>query len=134
MVLLGAYSALVCSLCRLIGHYLKLQGYGYIQCRFYIVKGDQLFKFIGKFRYLGMEDLPQEFSVENCSINVEFLENKTGEITAGAYLLSVVEIRNSVRQIGAGALLFVNKFGETIQQYIYLILILKMRMATCFLL
>ena len=81
-----------------------------------------------------MEDLPEEFSVENCSINVEFLENKTGEITAGAYLLSVVEIRNSVRQIGAGALLFVNKFGETIQQYIYLILILKMRMATCFLL
>ena len=43
-----------------------------------------------------MEDLPEEFSVENCSINVEFLENKTGEITAGAYLLSVVEIRNSV--------------------------------------
>ena len=24
-------------------------------------KGDQLFKFIGKFRYLGIEDLPQEF-------------------------------------------------------------------------
>lgn len=62
-----------------------------------------------------------------------FLENKMGEITAGAYLLSIVESRKSVRQIGAGALFFVNKFGEMIQQYIYLILILKMRMATCFL-
>lgn len=62
-----------------------------------------------------------------------FLENKMGEITAGAYLLSIVESRNSVQQIGAGALLFVNKFGEMIQQYMYLILILKMRMATCFL-
>ena len=43
-----------------------------------IGKEDQLFKIIGKFRYLGMEDLPQEFSIKNCSINVEFLENKTG--------------------------------------------------------
>ena len=31
-------------------------------------KGDQLFKFMGKFRYLGMEDLPQEFLVENSPI------------------------------------------------------------------
>ena len=35
-------------------------------------KGDQLFKFMAKFRYLGMEDLQQEFLVENPSINVEF--------------------------------------------------------------
>ena len=51
-------------------------------------KVDHLFKIIGKFRYLGMEDLPQEFSIESCPINVELLdrrqqENKTGEITAG---------------------------------------------------
>ena len=31
-------------------------------------KVDQLFKFIGKFRYLEVEDLPQEFMIENCSI------------------------------------------------------------------
>ena len=31
-------------------------------------KGDQ-FKFVGKFRYLRMKDLLQEFSIENCSIN-----------------------------------------------------------------
>ena len=34
-----------------------------------------------------MEDLPQEFLTENSSANVEVLENDTGEITAGAYLL-----------------------------------------------
>ena len=55
-----------------------------------LARGDQLFKFIGKFRYLGVKDLPQEFLLENYSMNVEFVENKTGEITAGAYLLSIV--------------------------------------------
>ena len=29
-----------------------------------LVKGDQLFKFAGKFRYLGTEDLPQEFLIK----------------------------------------------------------------------
>ena len=46
-------------------------------------KGSQLLKFIGQFRYLRMEDLPQEFLVENSSINVEFLENKTGKLQLG---------------------------------------------------
>ena len=73
-------------------------------------KGDQLFKFIGKFKFLGVEDLPQELMIENCLINVELLENKTGEITAGAYLLSIAEIVNSARQIGTGALLIVNNY------------------------
>ena len=36
-----------------------------------------------------MEHLPQEFLIENSSVNAEFLENNTGEITAGhtCYLL-----------------------------------------------
>ena len=38
------------------------------------------------------------------------LQNKTGEITAETYLLSTEEIKNKVRQIGAGALLIVNVF------------------------
>ena len=75
-----------------------------------LARRDQLFKFIGKFRYLGVEDLPQEFLLENYSMNVEFLENKAGEITAGAYLLSIVEIVNSAQQIGTGALLIVNNY------------------------
>ena len=73
-------------------------------------KGDQLFKLIGKFRYFGMKNLPQEFSIENYSINVEFLENNIGKITAGTYVLSIIEIRNSVRQTGACTLLFVNNY------------------------
>ena len=39
-------------------------------------KDNQLFKFIWKFRYLGMERLSQEFLIENSSVNVEFLENR----------------------------------------------------------
>ena len=39
---------------------------------------------------------------------MELLEKKIGEITAGVYLLSTVEIGNSVQQIGTGALLIVN--------------------------
>ena len=73
-------------------------------------KRDQLFKFVGKFRYLGMEDLPQEFLIENSSVNVEFLDNNTAEIKAGAYSLSIREIINSAQQTGTGALLIVNNY------------------------
>ena len=58
-------------------------------------KGDQFFKF----RYLEIEDLPQEFLLENCSINTESLKSRTGKIIAGAYLLSIAEIKNSVVQL-----------------------------------
>ena len=57
-----------------------------------------------------MEDLPKEFLVENSSIYVEFLENKTGEIRARAYLISISEIANGVEQIGAGCLLKGNNY------------------------
>ena len=69
-----------------------------------------MFKFIGKFRYLGVEDLSQEFLLENYSMNVEFLENKTGEITIGAYLLSIAEIVNNAQETGTGALLIFNNY------------------------
>ena len=57
-----------------------------------------------------MEDLPQGFLVENSSINVEFLENKTGEITTGAYLIPISETVNGIQQIGAGALLIASNY------------------------
>ena len=38
------------------------------------------------------------------------MENKTGEITAGANLLSITEIVNIAQQIGTGALLIVNNY------------------------
>ena len=58
-------------------------------------KENQLFKFIDKFRYLGMKD---------------FLENMAREIIAGAYLLSITEVLNSVQQIGTGTLLIANNY------------------------
>ena len=57
-----------------------------------------------------MEDLPQTFFIENSSINVEFLNNKTGEITAGAYLVSITEIVSDCQQIGTQALLIINNY------------------------
>ena len=60
---------------------------------------------IGKFRYLEIEDSPQEFLVENSLINLEFLKIKTGEITARAHSLCIAETLNSVQEIGGGALL-----------------------------
>ena len=77
-----------------------------------IGKENQLFKSIGKFRYLGMEDLPHKFWVENSSINVKFLENKTREITAGAYLISISGIVNGVQQIGADVLAIANNIFQ----------------------
>ena len=46
-----------------------------------------------------VEDLPQEFLIENSTINVEFLENKAREIV------------NSIQQIGIGGLLIVNNYN-----------------------
>ena len=74
-----------------------------------------------------MEDLYKEFFVENVSINVKFLNIRTGEITAGAYLLSITEIVNDCQQIGTGTLLIINNcilgllWGN--QYFFYLILI-----------
>ena len=55
-------------------------------------KGDLLFKSLNNYRYPKMEDLPQEFFIKNLSINEEFLNNRTGEIIAGAYFVSITEI------------------------------------------
>lgn len=72
--------------------------------------GDQLFKFIYKFRYLGIEDLSQEFFIENCSINVELLKNMAGKTTAGIYIQYNAEIVGNVQQIQAGAVLIINNY------------------------
>ena len=55
-------------------------------------KGDLLFKSLNNYRYLGMGVLPQEFFIENSGINVKFLNNRIGEITAAAYLVPITEI------------------------------------------
>ena len=73
-------------------------------------KWDLLLKSLNKCRYLGMEDLPQEFFIETLSINVEFLNIRIGEITAGAYLLSITEIVSDCQQIDTGPLLIINNY------------------------
>ena len=50
-----------------------------------------------------MEDLSQELMVESFSINLEFLENKTREVTVRVYLISISEIVIGIHQIGAVA-------------------------------
>ena len=69
-----------------------------------------MFKSVNNHRYLGVENLPQEFFIENSSINIEFLNNRTGEITVGAYLMSITEIVSDSQQIGAGALLIIANY------------------------
>ena len=43
-------------------------------------------------------------------MNVEFLNIRTGEITSGAYLVSITEIVKDCQQIGTGALLIINNY------------------------
>ena len=43
-------------------------------------KGNVLFKSVNNYRYLGMESLPHESFIENSSINIELLNNRTGQI------------------------------------------------------
>ena len=57
-----------------------------------------------------MEDLIQEVLIKNLSINVEFLNIRTGEITARAYLVSFTEIVSDCQQIGTGAILIINNY------------------------
>ena len=57
-----------------------------------------------------MEDLIQEVFIKNLSINVEFLNIRTGEITARAYHVSFTEIVSDCQQIGTGATLIINNY------------------------
>ena len=69
----------------------------------------------------------------NFSANVQFLENKTGEITGGTYLLSITSIVKSVQKIGTDALLIVDNYILSIiwrTDFIYLFdLHIKIKMA-----
>ena len=52
--------------------------------------------------------MPLEFLIDNRLINAEFLGKRTGEATAGAYLLTVTEIIISCQQVESGTLLIFN--------------------------
>ena len=67
-----------------------------------------MFISLNNYRYPEMEDLSQEAFIENLSINIEFLNNRTGEITDGTYLVSVTEFVSDCQQIGTRVLLIIN--------------------------
>ena len=100
-------------------------------------KGDILFVSPNnyRYRYLGMEDLPQEFFIENSSINLEFLNIRKRKITVRIYFVSITEIVSDCQQVGIGALLIVNNYILgllwEISFFFYLILIRKMKLEEC---
>ena len=55
-----------------------------------------------------MDDLPQEFFLRNSLINVEYLNCRTGETTAGEFLVSIT--KSDCQQMGTGALLIYNNY------------------------
>ena len=59
-------------------------------------------------RILSIDDLPQNCKIEDVSLNLDYLENKTGKIVFNAYLISISEIASSSTSKGNGPLLFIH--------------------------
>ena len=78
------------SLCRTLFKSTSIWDSSDLDC--ILQKGNLLFKSLNNPRHLGIEDLPHEFFIEKSSINVENLNKRTGELTAGTYLVSTTEI------------------------------------------
>ena len=60
-------------------------------------------------QHLNVEDLPKQVLIENYPFNVGFPGNRIGEITTGAYLVSIVEIVTGCQQVGNRTLLIANQ-------------------------
>ena len=89
-------------------------------------KGDDFFKKINLMIILSVDDFPQNCKIENVSMNLNYLENKTDEIVFNAYLISISEIVSSCSSKGNGALLFINAYTLAIlwgRDFFFLILI-----------
>ena len=69
--------------------------------------GDRLFKSLNQYRLLGVDDLPRSVDIYSNSVDIFLLDNKTGEITLNAYLVSLKEIIESCLNIWSGALLII---------------------------
>ena len=59
-------------------------------------------------RILSIDDLPQNCKIEDVSLNLDYLENKTGKIVFNAYLISISDIASSSTSKGNGGLLFIH--------------------------
>ena len=60
-----------------------------IDLDFILKREDQLYKSLNKFRYLSVDDLPNQVFAEVHAVDVELLELKKGEITMKTYLISL---------------------------------------------
>ena len=65
-----------------------------------------MFKSLNNGRYLGT--LSKEFLIEYSSVNIEFINNRTRDLIAGACLVSVTEIVSDCEQIYTGAVLIIS--------------------------
>ena len=73
-------------------------------------KDDDLFKKLNLMRIFSVDDLPKNCKIEDVSLNLDYLENKTTEIFFNAYLISISEIASSCTSKGNGALLFISGY------------------------
>ena len=72
--------------------------------------GDRLFKSLNQYRLLGVDDLPRTVNIYGYSVDIFLLDNKIGEITLNAYIISLREIIESCLNIGSGALLMISGY------------------------
>ena len=110
----GSSRGIQCSCMALIAVYwtllkrISLWKTAYLDC--ILQKGDDLFKKLNLMRILSVDDLPQNCKIEDVSLNLDYLESKTGEIVFNAYLISISEIVSSCTSKGNGALLFISGY------------------------
>ena len=110
----GSSRGIQCSCMALIAVYwtllkrISLWKTAYLDC--ILQKGDDLFKKLNLRRILSVDDLPQNCKIEDVSLNLDYLESKTGEIVFNAYLISISEIVSSCSSKGNGALLFISGY------------------------
>ena len=105
MVHLEEYSAICWNLFKLTHFCDLIHLYSILQ------KGDELlFKCIKEFRYFRVDHLPHWLLIEKCLIDIKFLEIRTREITAAAYLVFITEVISSCQQVGSRGLFTVNNY------------------------
>ena len=65
---------------------------------------------MNQYRLPGVDDSPSTVNIYSYSVDIFSLDNKTGEITLNAYLISLKEIIESCLNIGSGALLIISGY------------------------
>ena len=66
---------------------------------------------MNQYRLLGVDDLLRTVNIYSYSEDIFLLDNKTGEITLDAYLVSLKEIIERCLNIGSDALLIISDYS-----------------------